>query len=156
MTSGDIDLRYKTAQRKSLGISIMGLADNFIRFTGSLAQPKVDVNVGGFVRHGRAAVHDIGSRSVGVHLMKRPASVGRSFHAFFAHNWAAYLIGDSRTFGESISAASDPVPAGDRCWLAPVARCGQSCADIRLACIQHLRHSALEARRPCRYKRKGK
>ena len=34
----------------------MGLADNFIRLTGTLAQPKVDLNVGGVVTHGGAAV----------------------------------------------------------------------------------------------------
>ncbi len=56
LTSGEIDLRFKTAQRKGLGISIIGLADNFIRLTGTLAQPKVDVNVGGVVTHGGAAV----------------------------------------------------------------------------------------------------
>ena len=56
LTSGDIDLQFKTAQRKGLGISIMGLADSFIRLTGTLAQPKVDVNVGGVVTHGGAAV----------------------------------------------------------------------------------------------------
>jgi len=53
--TGEIDLHFKTAQRKGLGISILGLADNFIHLTGTLRQPGVEMNAVGFLAHGGAA-----------------------------------------------------------------------------------------------------
>ena len=55
LSTGEIELQFKTAQRKGLGISILGLAENFIRLTGTLRQPEVDVNLDSFVVHGGAA-----------------------------------------------------------------------------------------------------
>ncbi len=55
LDTGEIDLHFKTAQRKGLGISILGLADNFIHLTGTLRQPGVEMNAVGFLTHGGAA-----------------------------------------------------------------------------------------------------
>ncbi|MGB5605031.1 MAG: hypothetical protein WBN51_00820, partial [Gammaproteobacteria bacterium] len=53
--TGEIDLHFKTAQRKGLGISILGLADSFIRLSGTLRQPRVEMNAVGFLTQGGAA-----------------------------------------------------------------------------------------------------
>jgi hypothetical protein len=55
LRSGEIEIHFKTAYRKGLGISVLGLADNFIRLTGTLRQPRVDVNAVGFLAQGGAA-----------------------------------------------------------------------------------------------------
>ncbi|MGB5306107.1 MAG: AsmA family protein [Gammaproteobacteria bacterium] len=55
LDTGEIDLHFKTAQRKGLGISILGLADSFIRLSGTLRQPRVEMNAVGFLTHGGAA-----------------------------------------------------------------------------------------------------
>jgi uncharacterized protein involved in outer membrane biogenesis len=55
LSTGEIDLHFKTAQRKGLGIDILGVMDNFIRLTGTLRQPGVALNEKGFLLHGGAA-----------------------------------------------------------------------------------------------------
>ena len=55
LQSGEIDLHFKTAQRKGLGINILSIADRFIRLTGTVQNPMASVNVGGFLVHGGAA-----------------------------------------------------------------------------------------------------
>jgi len=55
LSTGEIDLHFKTAQREVLGISAMDIADKFIRLTGTLAKPTVKVNVGELLVHGAAA-----------------------------------------------------------------------------------------------------
>jgi len=55
LRDGEIELHFKTAHRKGLGISVLGVADNFIRLTGTLRQPRVDVNAVGFLAQGGAA-----------------------------------------------------------------------------------------------------
>lgn len=47
LASGEIDLTFKTAQRKGVGLSIRGLTDKFVRVTGTVAQPKVELNASG-------------------------------------------------------------------------------------------------------------
>ncbi len=47
LTSGEIDLTFKTAQRKGVGLSIQGLTDRFVRVTGTVAQPEVELNASG-------------------------------------------------------------------------------------------------------------
>jgi len=54
LDTGEIDLHFKTAQRKGLGISILGLADDFIRLSGTLRQPRVEVNAVGTLTQGGA------------------------------------------------------------------------------------------------------
>lgn len=53
--SGEIDLQFKTAQRKGLGVSIQGVAERFIHVTGTLGNPSVGVNAGDAVAYGGAA-----------------------------------------------------------------------------------------------------
>jgi len=55
LDTGEIDLHFKTARRKGLGISILGLADGFIRLSGTLRQPRVEMNAAGFLTQGGAA-----------------------------------------------------------------------------------------------------
>jgi uncharacterized protein involved in outer membrane biogenesis len=55
LSTGEIDLHFKTAQRKGLGIDILGSMDNYIRLKGTLRQPKVALNGEGFLLHGGAA-----------------------------------------------------------------------------------------------------
>ncbi|MGB5742572.1 MAG: AsmA family protein [Sedimenticolaceae bacterium] len=47
LASGEIDLTFKTAQRKGVGLSIRGLTDKFVRVTGTVAQPEVELNASG-------------------------------------------------------------------------------------------------------------
>jgi len=44
LASGEIDLTFKTAQRKGVGLSIRGLTDKFVRVTGTVAQPEVELS----------------------------------------------------------------------------------------------------------------
>ena len=55
LDTGEIELHFKTARRKGVGISILGLADDFIRLSGTLRQPRVEVNAVGFLAQGGAA-----------------------------------------------------------------------------------------------------
>jgi hypothetical protein len=55
LDSGDIDIEFKTAPRKGLGLSLAGVADRFIRVTGTLGQPTVGVNPKSALTHGTAA-----------------------------------------------------------------------------------------------------
>ena len=49
LQTGEIDLHFKTAQRKGLGINLVSIADRFIRLTGTVQNPVVSVSVGGFL-----------------------------------------------------------------------------------------------------------
>ncbi len=53
LRSGAIDLEFKTAQRKGLGL--VGVADRFVRLTGTLQEPVVGVNAKSAIVHGTAA-----------------------------------------------------------------------------------------------------
>ena len=55
LSSGEIDLRFKTAQRKGLGIGLLGIADRLVRLTGTVEEPAVALNVGGALGYGAAA-----------------------------------------------------------------------------------------------------
>lgn len=55
LRTGEIDLHFKTAKRKGLGVNLLGIADRFLRLTGTLQSPAVELNVGGFLTHGSAA-----------------------------------------------------------------------------------------------------
>ncbi|MGB5561265.1 MAG: AsmA family protein [Sedimenticolaceae bacterium] len=55
LRTGEIDLQFKTANRRGLGISLLGIADRLVRLTGTLDDPKVGVDVGGAVAYGAAA-----------------------------------------------------------------------------------------------------
>ena len=55
LASGEIDVEFKTAPRKGLGLSVVGVADRFIRLTGTLAEPTVGVNPKSALTHGTAA-----------------------------------------------------------------------------------------------------
>jgi uncharacterized protein involved in outer membrane biogenesis len=47
LASGEIDLTFKTARRKGVGLSIRGLTDRFVRVTGTVAKPTVELNPSG-------------------------------------------------------------------------------------------------------------
>ena len=55
LRSGAIDLEFKTTQRKGLGLSLVNVADRFIRLTGTVWQPTVGVNAQSALVHGTAA-----------------------------------------------------------------------------------------------------
>ena len=55
LRNNEIELQFKTAQRKGLGISILGIADKFIRLTGTLNDPRVVIDPAGFLIQGVAA-----------------------------------------------------------------------------------------------------
>ena len=55
LRDGMIDLEFKTAQRKGLGLSVVGVADKFIRLTGTVWEPTVGVNAKSALAHGAAA-----------------------------------------------------------------------------------------------------
>jgi len=55
LDTGEIDLKFKTAQRKGLGISIVGIADRVAGVTGTLENPTVSLDVGGAAVYGAAA-----------------------------------------------------------------------------------------------------
>lgn len=55
LDNGAIDIEFKTAPRKGLGLSLAGVADRFIRLTGTLAEPTVGVNLKSALTHGTAA-----------------------------------------------------------------------------------------------------
>jgi uncharacterized protein involved in outer membrane biogenesis len=55
LDSGAIDIEFKTAPRRGLGLSFTGVADRFIRLTGTLAEPTVGVNPTSALTHGTAA-----------------------------------------------------------------------------------------------------
>jgi hypothetical protein len=55
LRTAEIDVHFKTARRKGVASNVLGLADRFIRLTGTLRHPKVDLNLGGFLKHGGAA-----------------------------------------------------------------------------------------------------
>jgi uncharacterized protein involved in outer membrane biogenesis len=55
LDNGAIDIEFKTAPRTGLGLSLAGVADRFIRLTGTLAEPTVGVNAKSALTHGTAA-----------------------------------------------------------------------------------------------------
>ena len=55
LQTGEIDLEFKTAQRRGLGLSVASVADRYIRLTGTLDEPQVGVNAKSAIVHGAAA-----------------------------------------------------------------------------------------------------
>jgi hypothetical protein len=55
LATGEIDFQFKTVPRKGLGISLLGIANKFIRITGKLHRPQVKVDPKGVLIHGGAA-----------------------------------------------------------------------------------------------------
>jgi hypothetical protein len=53
--TGEIDLRFKTAERKGLGLNILGFADRLVGVTGTLKKPRIKLDVGTTVTYGAAA-----------------------------------------------------------------------------------------------------
>ena len=55
LSTGEIDLRFKTAQRKGIGLNILGVADRLVGVTGTLQNPAIKLDVGTTVAYGAAA-----------------------------------------------------------------------------------------------------
>lgn len=55
LKTGEIDLQFKTARRKGLGITLVGVADRLVSVTGTLDEPTVSLNVGTAAAYGAAA-----------------------------------------------------------------------------------------------------
>jgi uncharacterized protein involved in outer membrane biogenesis len=55
LRSQGVDLRFKTVQRKGLGINLLGIAGGSISITGTLADPKVSIDPQGLVLRAGAA-----------------------------------------------------------------------------------------------------
>ena len=56
LRTAEVDLQFRTAQRRLLNINILGVADEFVRIEGPLWEPRAKLNVGGVLTHGTAAV----------------------------------------------------------------------------------------------------
>jgi len=55
LQTGEIELKFKTAQRKGLGISLVGVADRLVGVTGTLDNPTVSLDVANAAAYGAAA-----------------------------------------------------------------------------------------------------
>lgn len=55
LRTGEIDLRFKTAQRKGIGIGILGVAERLVDVTGTLNNPTITPDLGRAVTFGAAA-----------------------------------------------------------------------------------------------------
>ena len=71
LRSSEIELHFKTARRKGIGISLLGVADRFIYISGTLREPKVAVDPKGLLLHGGAAWATGGLSLVYDQLFKR-------------------------------------------------------------------------------------
>ena len=76
LRTGEVDLEFKTAQRRLLNVNILGVADEFMRITGLLWEPQVDLNVQGLLTHGTAAVATGGATLVYNSLFKKLTATG--------------------------------------------------------------------------------
>ena len=50
--SSEIELHFKTAQRKGLGISLLGIADKFVFVTGTFQEPRAAIDAKGLLLPG--------------------------------------------------------------------------------------------------------
>ena len=55
LQTNEIELHFKTAKRKGLGINLLGIADKFIYISGTLDDPRAALDAGGLLVHGGAA-----------------------------------------------------------------------------------------------------
>ncbi len=55
LRSEEIELRFKTAKRKGIGLNLLGVADKFIYITGTFREPKAAIDPKGLLLHGGAA-----------------------------------------------------------------------------------------------------
>ena len=55
LSSGELELLFKTARRRGLGISVLGIAERFIRLTRTVRKPRVELNLGGLLVQGGPA-----------------------------------------------------------------------------------------------------
>ena len=55
LRSEEIELHFKTAKRKGLGISLLRIADRFIYITGTFREPKAAIDLKGLLLHEGAA-----------------------------------------------------------------------------------------------------
>ena len=56
LATGEIDFHFKTVRRKSIGVGVQDLAEKFVRLSGTLREPKTEVNTAGFLVHGGGAL----------------------------------------------------------------------------------------------------
>ncbi len=76
LRSDEIELHFKTAKRKGLGISLLGVADRFIYITGTFRKPKAAIDPKGLLLHGGAAWATGGLSLVYDQLFKRLTAFG--------------------------------------------------------------------------------
>jgi uncharacterized protein involved in outer membrane biogenesis len=76
LRSGEIELHFKTTRRKGIGISLFGLADQFVYITGTLSKPKVAIDPKSVVLRGGAAWATGGLSLLYTQLAKRLTAFG--------------------------------------------------------------------------------
>ena len=76
LRSDEIELHFKTAGRKGLGIGLLGVADRFLHITGTLREPKVAIDPKGLVLQGAAAWATGGLSLVYEQLFRRLTAFG--------------------------------------------------------------------------------
>jgi len=74
LQTSEIELRFKTTKRKGIGLNVLGIADKFIYLTGTLQEPRAEVDPAGLLIHGGAAWATSGLSLVFDQLAKRLTS----------------------------------------------------------------------------------
>ena len=76
LSTGKVDLQFKRVQRRLLNVNLLGVADEFVRVTGLLWDPRIELNVQGLLTHGTAAVATGGATLVYNALFKKLTATG--------------------------------------------------------------------------------
>lgn len=76
LSTGEIDFHFKTVKRSGLGVSILGIADRFVRIAGTLQKPEVTVDPKGLLIHGAAALATSGVTLLFDNIASRLTSFG--------------------------------------------------------------------------------
>jgi uncharacterized protein involved in outer membrane biogenesis len=69
-----IELRFKTAKRRGIGLSLLGIADRFVYVKGTLRQPQTGIDPAALLTHGSAAWATAGISILADQLLRRLTS----------------------------------------------------------------------------------
>lgn len=70
----DIELRFKTAKRRGIGLSLLGIADRFVYVEGTLRNPRAGIDPAALLTHGGAAWATAGISFLADQLVRRLTS----------------------------------------------------------------------------------
>jgi hypothetical protein len=76
LRSSEINLRFKTAKRKGIGLNLIGIADKFVYITGTLEDPRVAIDPADLLVQGAAAWATAGLSLVYAKLASRLSGFG--------------------------------------------------------------------------------